>query len=139
SRLFPSPLQYQAFLGIVKESLNSVPLRLPAYGLMPNHGHRVPDPRADGDLAKFLPRVTMTHPQRYHAKGQRVGYGHLDQGRYKSLPVEMGGPFLILVRSVERNARRAGLAPRAEDWPWSSGHAWLLGKAGEKPRLSPWP
>ena len=64
SRLFRSPLQYQEFLGIVKESLNFVPLRLLAYCLMPNHWHLVLYPRADGDLAKFLPRVTMTHTQR---------------------------------------------------------------------------
>ena len=139
SRLFRSPLEYQAFLGIVKESLNIVPLRILAYCLMPNHWHLVLYPRADGDLAKFMQRVTMTHTQRYHAKGRTVGYGHLYQGRYKSLPVEMGGHFMTLVRYVERNARRAGLAPRAEDWRWSSGHVRLLGKAEEKQMLSPWP
>jgi putative transposase len=139
SRLFRSPIEYQAFLGIVKESLNFVPLRILAYCLMPNHWHLVLYPRADGDLAKFMQRVTMTHTQRYHAKGQTVGYGHLYQGRYKSLPVEMGGHFMTLVRYVERNARRAGLAPRAEDWPWSSVHVRLLGKAEEKQMLSPWP
>jgi putative transposase len=68
-----------------------------------------------------------------------VGYGHLYQGRYKSLPVEMGGHFMTLVRYVERNAKRAGLAPRAEDWPWSSVHVRLFGKAEEKQVLSPWP
>jgi putative transposase len=76
---------------------------------------------------------------RYHAKGQTLGYGHIYQGRYKSLPVEMGGHFMTLVRYVERNAKRAGLAPRAEDWPWSSVHVRLFGKAEEKQMLSPWP
>jgi len=122
-----------------KEILNFVPLRLLAHCLMPNHWHLVLQPRADGDLSKFLQRVTMTHTQRYHAKGQTVGYGHIYQGRYKSLPVEMGGPFMALVRYVERNAKRAGLAPRAEDWPWSSVHERLFGKAEEKQMLSPWP
>ena len=36
-------------------------------------------------------------------------------------------------------AQRAGLAPRAEDWPWSSVRVRLLGKTEEKPMLSPWP
>ena len=112
SRLFGSPLQYKAFLGIVKESLNFVPVRLLAYCLMPNHWHLVLYPRADGDLAKFLQRVTMTHTQRYHAQGQREGYGHIYQGRYKSLPVEMGGHFMTLVRYVESNAQRAGLVKK---------------------------
>ena len=139
SRLFRSRTHYQAFLGIMKESLNFVPMRILAYCLMPNHWHLVLHPRADGDLAKFIQRVTMTHTQRYHAKGQTVGYGHIYQGRYKSLPVEMGGHFMTLVRYVERNAKRAGLAPRAEDWPWSSVHVRLFGKAEEKQMLSPWP
>ena len=139
SRLFRSPIHYQAFLEIVKESLNFVPMRILAYCLMPNHWHLVLYPRADGDLAKFMQRVTMTHTQRYHAKGQTVGYGHIYQGRYKSLPVEMGGHFMTLVRYVERNAQRARLAPRAEEWPWSSVHVRLFGKAEEKQILSPWP
>ena len=114
-------------------------MRLLAYCLMPNHWHLVLHPRADGDLAKFIPRVTMTHTQRYHAQGQTEGYGHIYQGRYKSLPVEMGGHFMTLVRYVERNARRASLVKRAEDWPWSSVHVRLYGKAEQKKLLSPWP
>jgi putative transposase len=139
SRLFGSPTHYQAFLGIVKESLNFVPMRILAYCLMPNHWHFVLYPRANGDLAKYLQRVTMTHTQRYHAQGQTVGYGHVYQGRYKSLLVESDSHFLALVRYVERNAKRAGLVPRAEDWPWSSVPVRLFGNAQEKQMLSPWP
>jgi len=29
--------------------------------LMPNHWHMVLYPRADGDLAKFMQRITLTH------------------------------------------------------------------------------
>ena len=47
--------------------------------------------------------------------------------------------FLGLVRYVERNARRAGLVKRAEEWPWSSVHVRLYGNAEQKNRLSPWP
>jgi putative transposase len=49
-----------------------------------------------------------------------VGYGHVYQGRYKSLLVESDRYFLTLVCYVERNARRAGPVQKAEDWPWSS-------------------
>ncbi len=101
SRLFRSPAHYQAFLAVVEESLTFVPMRILAYCLMPNHWHLVLYPRGDGDLAKFLQRVTMTHTQRYHAKTRTVGYGHVYQGRYKSLLVESDGHFLALVRYVE--------------------------------------
>ena len=139
SRLFRNPAHYRAFLDIVKESMNLVPMRILAYCLMPNHWHWVLHPRAEGDLSRFLQRLTMTHTQRYHVKSQTVGYGHVYQGRYKSLRVESGGHFLTLVRYVERNAKRAGLVEKAEQWPWSSVHVRVYGNAEQKKLLTPWP
>jgi putative transposase len=110
-----------------------------AYCLMPNHWHLVLYPRADGDLSKFLRRITLTHTQRYHARTRTVGSGHVYQGRYKSLLVESDRHFLTLVRYVERNAKRAGLVKKAEDWPWSSAHARVGGNQRQKKLLSPWP
>ena len=45
--------------------------------------------------------------------------------------------FLRLCRYVERNALRAGLVSRAEDWPWSS----LAQRAGRRSpvSLAEWP
>ena len=87
----------------------------------------------------FFQRVTLTHTQRYHAKTRTVGSGHVYQGRYKSLLVQSGSHFLELVRYVESNAKRAGLVKKAEEWPWSSVHVRLYGKAEQKKMLSPWP
>jgi len=137
--LFKTATHYQDFLTILAESLAIVPIRILAYCLMPNHWHLVLYPRADGDLSRFMQRLTLTHTQRYHARTRTVGYGHVYQGRYKSLPVEMGGHFLTLVRYVERNAQRALLVQKAEDWPWSSVHARLYGSEKERKFLSPWP
>ena len=139
STLFKKDSHYQDFLDVVKESLSLVPMRLLAYCLMPNHWHLVLYPRADGDLSKFLQRITLTPTQRYHAQTRTVGYGHLYQGRYKSLPVEMGGHFMTLVRYVERNAQRAALVKKAEDGPWSSVYVRLKGEEGQKKMLTPWP
>ena len=139
SRLFRKPAHYDDFMGIVEESLELVPMRILAYCLMPNHWHMVLYPRRDGDLPKFLQRITLTHTQRYHAKTRTVGYGHVYQGRYKSLPVESDAHFLALVRYVERNARRAALVKRAEEWPWSSAYARSQGSEKPKKLLSPWP
>ena len=68
---------------------------------------------------------------------RRVGYGHLYQGRFKSFPVDSDDHFYSLVRYVERNALRAGLVARAEDWPWSS----LSRRTASEARipLSTWP
>ena len=139
SRLFKKDAHYEDFLAVAEESLKGVPMRLLAYCLMPNHWHLVLYPRADGGLSRFLQRITLTHTQRYHAQTRTVGYGHVYQGRYKSLPVESDRHFLALVRYVERNAQRAQLVKRAEDWPWSSVHARLYGNEDQKRILSPWP
>ena len=139
SRLFKRDGHYRDFLGIVERALAFVPMRILAYCLMPNHWHLVLQPRADGDLGRFLQRITMTHTQRYHAQNQTVGYGHIYQGRYKSLLVESDRHFLALVRYVERNARRAGLVQKAEEWPWSSVHVRVYGTAEQRQLLSPWP
>ena len=139
SRLFKTEAHYQDFLALVEESLNFVDMRILAYCLMPNHWHVVLYPRADGDLAKFMQRITLTHTQRYHAQTRTAGYGHIYQGRYKSLPVETNQHFLTLVRYVERNAKRAGLVKKAQDWPGSSVYARLYGNAEQKRLLSPWP
>jgi putative transposase len=68
-----------------------------------------------------------------------VGYGHVYQGRYKSLPVQSDGHFLALVRYMERNAKRAALVKRAEEWPWCSAYACVRGTPKERKLLSPCP
>jgi putative transposase len=62
--------------------------------------------------------VGVTHVRRYHEHYHSRGGGHLYQGRFKSFPVAADDYFLALCRYVEANAVRAGLAERAEDWPW---------------------
>ena len=47
--------------------------------------------------------------------------------------------FLILCRYVERNALRANLVQRAEDWRRSSLCRWHSGTAAEEQLLSAWP
>jgi len=61
SPLFQAGAHYQDFLALVEESLNFVATRILAYCLMPNHWHLALYPRADGDLAKFMQRITLTH------------------------------------------------------------------------------
>jgi putative transposase len=138
-KLFSKDKQYREFLDILEEAQAFVPMRLLAYCLMPNHWHLVLYPRNEGDLSKFMHYVTLTHTQRFHAKTKTIGYGHIYQGRYKSLPVGDDRYFLTLVRYVERNAKRAAFVKRAEDWKWSSAHIRFLGTDAQKKLLYPWP
>jgi len=58
--------------------------------------------------------------KRWKEHRHEIGYGHLDQGRYKCFPVETEDYFYQVVRYVERNALRANVVERAESWRWSS-------------------
>lgn len=87
---------------------------------MPNHWHMVLWPRAEGELTAFLRWLTHTHTMRWHAHYHTAGTGHLYQGRFKCFPVEADDHLYTVLRYVERNALRANLVKRAEDWRWSS-------------------
>ena len=121
-QLFRSKRDYAAFNRVVEETLRVVPIRMCAYCWMPNHWHFVLWPESDDDLSRFMHRMTNMHTQRWHQAKGRIGHGHLYQGRFKSFPVESDEHFYAVVRYVERNALRAGLVQRAEDWQWGSLH-----------------
>jgi putative transposase len=80
----------------------------------------VVSPEKDGDLSEFLRWLTVTHTQRFHAHYHSVGTGPLYQGRFKSFPIQDDEHLLTVMRYFERNALRAELVRRAEDWRWSS-------------------
>jgi putative transposase len=119
-QLFDHSSDYRAFLGLVCEAQERIPIRCLAYCLMPNHFHLVLWPSADNELRDFMAWLTTTHSKRWHAARGTTGTGHVYQGRYKAFPVSTDTHFLGVCRYVERNALRAGLVQRAEDWPWGS-------------------
>ena len=121
-RIFEKDADYAAFERVMERAGERLPMRVLAYCLMPSHWHLVLWPREgrDRDLSEFMRWLTVTHTQRWHAHRRSSGTGHLYQGRFKSFPVQDDGHFLTVCRYVERNALRAGLVKRAEDWCWSS-------------------
>ncbi len=137
--LFEKPADYTAFEKVLAEAHDQTGTRLAAYCLMPNHWHLLLWPRRDGELSEVLRWITVTHTQRWHAHHKTSGTGPVYQGRFKSFPVQTDEHFLTVARYVERNALRAKLVSRAEDWQWGS----LWRRTQGDPRgtvwLSPWP
>ena len=111
--IFEDDGDYRAFEALVRETCARFRMRLLAYSLMPNHWHQVVWPREDGDLGRYMQRLTTTHVRRWHLHRHSVGYGHLYQGLYKSFPVQQDDHCLTVCRYVERNALRANLVKRA--------------------------
>ena len=70
---------------------------------------------------------SRTHARRYHRHYGTTG--HVWQGRFKAFPVQNDDHLVSVLRYVERNALRAELVSRAEDWKWSSLPGWFSGDA----------
>jgi putative transposase len=85
---------------------------------MPNHFHFVMRPRAGEDLTEWMHWAFTTHVRWYHAKYQTTG--RVWQGRFKAFLIQEDHHLLTVMRYVERNALRARMVERAENWPWGS-------------------
>ena len=118
--LFEKPADYRAFEKILHQAHQQTAVRIAAYCLMPNHWHLLLWPRSDGELSGVMRWITVTHTQRWHAHRHSAGTGPVYQGRFKSFPVQTDEHFITVARYVERNAVRAKLVARAEEWGWSS-------------------
>jgi putative transposase len=137
--IFEDEADYQAFEKILLEAVERTQMRLLAYCLMPNHWHLLVWPRHEGELSEFVGWLTLTHTQRWHAHRKSTGSGHVYQGRFKSFPVQEDAHFYTVARYVERNALRANLVRRAEQWRWGSLFRWQRGGAEDEKLLAAWP
>ena len=64
-RLFEKVGDYEAFDRVLADTLGQAPMRVCAYSVMPNHGHLLLRPEKDGDLGRFMQRLTLTHVRRW--------------------------------------------------------------------------
>jgi putative transposase len=137
--LFRKEADYEAFERIMIEAHARHPLRILAWCLMRNHWHFIVWPRKEGEVTDYFRWLAHTHSMRWHVAHRTVGRGHLYQGRFKSFPVQEDEHFLTACRYVERNALKANVVPRAEDWRWGSLWARRKGSEESGALLSDWP
>ena len=139
-QIFDTKDDYMLFINVLQEAVERFDMRLLAYCMMPNHWHLVLQPKKDGDLSTFVGWLTNTHTRRWHASKGTTGEGHLYQGRYKSFLCQNDDNHLLTVlRYVERNAKKAKLVSRAENWKYGSAYLYYKGTAKQKKILSKWP
>ena len=120
ARLFERTADYEAFERVLTAGLERGEVALFAYCVMPNHWHLLLSPTQDGGLSRFMHWLTTTHARRWQISRNLEGQGAVYQGRFKAIAVHSDDHFLRVCRYVERNALRASLVDRAENWPWSS-------------------
>ena len=118
ARLFGGAQDYGPFIELMAAAHERRPLDVLGYCLMPNHVHLVLRPAEGRDLSRFMQWLLTAHAARLHRR--RGTTGHVWQGRFKAFVIQADDHLWTVLRYVERNALRAGLAAAAEAWPWGS-------------------
>lgn len=121
---FHTRSDYAEFLRLAARASERFSLPLIGACVMPNHVHLMVKPAHGRDLSRWVHWLFLTYSRRYHKKYGTTG--RLWENRYKAFPIQGDSHFLIVLRYVERNALRANLVARAEDWEWGS-LRWRLG------------
>jgi putative transposase len=116
--IFHEPADYSQFLALIYRAQQRIELPILAACLMPNHVHLVVRPSGASDLARWTHWLFTSHVRWHHAK--YASTGRLWQGRFKAFVMQEDHHLLTVMRYVERNALRAKLVERAEDWEWGS-------------------
>ena len=98
--IFEEAQDFAAFERVTAETHQRHSMRILGCLLMPNHWRLVLWPRNDGDLGRFMQRLTTTHVRRWRLYRGSVGLGHLYQNVYKSFPVQ-SVEHLLAVLSLE--------------------------------------
>ena len=138
------------FLDLLGEVATRLRWRCFAYCLMTNHYHLVVETPAP-NLSHGMRQLNGRYTQAFNFRHQRDG--HLFQGRYQAILIDREAYLKEVCRYVVLNPVRAGLAPDARAWRWSSyratlasgqvggdlaGQAGQAGQAGRTPAAQDW-
>ena len=105
------------FLKLLEQTVQQYRWLCHGYCLMSNHYHlllETPEP----NLAKGMKRLNSRYCITFNKRYRRVG--HVLQGRYGAIVVQMEKHLLELTRYVVLNPVRAGVVERPDEWKWSS-------------------
>jgi len=103
--------------------------RLHAYCLMSNHVHLLLTAEQADGCGLLMKGIGQLYTQYINKRYGRCG--SLWEGRFKSCLVQSEDYVLECHRYIELNPARAGMAPRADEYPWSSYRANAKGESCE--------
>ena len=133
-RIFFEDGDYALYRDWLGQSCRRFGVEVWAYCQMPNHVHLILTPGDGERLALALSRTHRLYAGFVNARARQTG--HLFQGRFGSVALDEDH-LMNAARYVALNPVRAGLAPRAEDWPHSSVRAHLAGRDDALVRVKP--
>jgi len=115
--IFKDKKDYQNFIEIFSDVIDQYNWQCYAYCLMPNHYHLLIK-TIDPNLSMGMRQLNGRYTQKFNIKNKR--FGHLFQGRYKSILVEEDIYRHQLIRYITFNPIRAKLVNNLKDWQWNS-------------------
>jgi len=109
---------------LLQEGIEKYGHRIHAFCLMPNHIHFLIQV-ADVPLPKIIQNLSFRHTRYINKEQERTG--HLFQGRYKAVLIDIDAYLIQLVRYIHSNPVRAGMVTSCDAYRWSS-HLTYLGR-----------
>ena len=133
--VFFEPGDRQRYVMLLMDYRRRYGLDIWAYCLMTNHVHLLAVPRSADSLARTMRDTHQAYSAWLNRRLRQTG--HIWQGRFYSTVLD-DGHLWAAAAYVERNPVRAGLAARAEEYPWSSAAA-HCGKRHDPLLATDWP
>src|ERR1039457_2686658 len=115
--------RYRLYL-IFQYAVEKFGCRIHGFCLMRKHIHLVVQ-TGNIPLSRIMQNVSLRFTKWINYTQSRTG--HLFQGRYKALLIDVDAYLLELVRYIHLNPVRAGIVATVDEYPWS-GHSAYLGK-----------
>jgi len=116
---------FKRFLETIADKKSEQEFLVYGYCLMNNHVHLLIRENSD-NISRIMNRLGTTYAWWYNRKYDRSGY--VFQGRYGSECVENDAYLLTVMRYIHNNPVKANISSQAEDYRWSSIHAYYGGK-----------
>jgi len=120
--IFSDAKDYHRFFEFVQDAVERFGFRLHGYCLMTNHIHLAIQVGVI-PLSRIMQNLSLRYTKWVNWRKDRIG--HVFQGRYKSVMIEVDNYLAQLVAYLHLNPVRARMVKTPEDYPWSSHRAYI--------------
>lgn len=115
--IFLDDVDREVFLSVLGDLVERYNWICHAYCLMDDHYHLLIE-TPDGNLSEGMRQLNGIYTQKLNRRHGR--FGHVFQGRYKSILLEKDSYLLEVCRYIVLNPVRAGIVKHPKDYPWTS-------------------
>lgn len=120
--IFKSRRDREKFLEYLASATERYGALIHVYCLMSNHYHLLLETPA-GNLSQIMRHINGAYTTYFNVKRKRSG--HLFQGRYKAILVEVDEYAAELSRYMHLNPVRVGMATKPDEYTWSSYRSYI--------------